>query len=295
MKLDNFRILMPSWLLVPIIMVWLSTSYLMGLTRKPVWETSANPKDAVLSATAVNQANIPEIERIHWENKGLVTLWFDDAWLSQFTTALPLLEDHSMVGALAVPTGMVGFDDYMSWNQIGLLQSKGWEIASHTVSHSCEPDELTEEFLDKELKQSLADLNTHGIRALHFVTPCGTNSDLIPKIAKNYYISLRTTVDGFNPLPVSNPYALKVQAVEWNTTPEQVAKWLEEARKKKYWLILMFHQIQNEELRFATTPARLAQMLDLIRGSDLKVVLPTQATQLIIDTEMQEATPEAKR
>jgi hypothetical protein len=46
----------------------------------------------------------------------------------------------------------------------------------------------------------------------------------------------------------------------------------------------MFHQVQNNESRFATTPQTLQKILTLVKESGLPVVLPSQATQLIVDT-----------
>lgn len=292
MKLENFRIFLASWLILPFVLVWLSTNYLIGLNRRPVWQMESNPKENQVLAQTTHIAE-NDIEKIHWKGEGMVTLWFDDAWTSQFTVAMPLLEEKHMVGALAVPTGMIGFDDYMSWNQVKLLEHKGWEITSHTIHHSCDENELTDEYIEQELKGAEDELNAHGIRALHFVTPCGTKSDKITEIAKKYYLSLRTTEDGFNELPVTNPYHLKVQAVEWNTSPEKVAGWVKEASEKHYWLILMFHQVQETESRFAVTPQNLSRILDTIQESGLKTVLPTQATQLILDQEISYASGEA--
>lgn len=283
MKLENFRIFLASWLILPLILVWMSTNYLVGLNRHPVWEVTDTPHENTEVLGKFTESGESDIQKIHWTGQGMVTLWFDDAWVSQFTVAYPMLEEKGMVGSLAVPTGMIGFDDYMSWNQIRLLQYKGWEINSHTIHHSCDPNELTPEYVEHELSGALEELNAHGIRALHFVTPCGLVSDLYTVDAKKYYLSLRTTIDGFNELPIINPYGLKVQAVEWKTTPEDIQRWVDEAKEKHYWLILMFHQIQKDESRFATTPQNLSKILDIIQNSGLQTVLPTQATQLIVD------------
>jgi peptidoglycan/xylan/chitin deacetylase (PgdA/CDA1 family) len=294
MKLYNTRLFMLSWIFIPLLLVWLSTGYIIGLSRKPVWSTNREVEN-VLASTSNVEPQV-EMEKLHYKNNGLVTFWFDDAWLSQFTVAYPILEENDMRAALAVPTGMVGYEDYMSWNQVKLLQNKGWEVTSHTVHHSCEANEITEAYITQELTQSLKELNAHGLVAQHFVTPCGLNAELVTKVAKDHYLSLRSTNDGLNELPIKNPYNLKVMAVDWKNTPEEVQGWIDQAKKENLWIILMFHQIQNEESRFASTPDKLKKIVQIVKDSGIQVALPTQAIQLVMDSPVttpttQESTP----
>ncbi|MCL4384247.1 polysaccharide deacetylase family protein [Patescibacteria group bacterium] len=278
--MNNNRIFFISWLVIPVVLVWLSTNYLIGLNRQTKWQTENNPKESqaqIQSATDVIDENIQPIK---WNGQGLVTIGFDDAWNSQFGVAYPILEARHLKATLAVPTGLVGDPDYMSWSQIRMLSHKGWEITSHTRNHSCNPTDMTDAYVSEELGGAKVDLKNHGIIANNFVSPCGVNTPNIINTAKEDYLSLRTSGDGYNDLPVTDPYGLKVQAVEWNTTPADVASWLATARNKKQWVIIVFHQIQNDQSKYATSIDKFTTMMDEVANSGLQVVLPTQALEL---------------
>lgn len=98
-----------------------------------------------------------------------VCLTFDDAYVSVYEKALPILERFGMPGTLFVPTAYVGRPEPMAWPGIdrwlggphegelacldveGLerLRERGWEIGAHTHTHPhltrIGPDELADE------------------------------------------------------------------------------------------------------------------------------------------------------
>lgn len=277
------KIFMFTWIILPILILMITTNYLIGISRNTMWQTTNNTVKT--SAVTLNNAvQLPENVPLHWHHSGLVTLWLDDAWLSQFMVAYPMVSEKKFTAAVAVPTAFVGYDDYMSWNQLKLLQYRGWEITSHTRNHTCDPNQITDAYLEEELSGSLSDLKSQGFQPLNFVSPCGTITPKMIELTKKYYISLRTTITGFNPLPVTDPYQLKVQEILVTTTPDEVQRWVDEAKTTNSWLILMFHQIGNGNEKFSTTPEHFEQFLNIIQQASLPVVTPTQAMQLIIDT-----------
>jgi peptidoglycan/xylan/chitin deacetylase (PgdA/CDA1 family) len=105
-----------------------------------------------------------------------VAVTFDDAFLSVFELAFPILSRFELTGTLFVPTLKIGGDgpmawrgiDHwlggpyeseltaMSWEQVGELASAGWEIGSHTRSHP-HLTQLDDEFLVDELRGSRED------------------------------------------------------------------------------------------------------------------------------------------
>jgi peptidoglycan/xylan/chitin deacetylase (PgdA/CDA1 family) len=267
-----------SWLIIPIIGIWVFTAYLMGSRQSPAWEIiPQTPQPQVLSA----HAPTPPVSLYTWAGTGLVTFWLDDAWLSQFQTGFLLLDQQSYAAALSVPTGVIGQPNYMSWAHVKYLQDAGWEITSHTRSHSCEPDRMTPEQLTNELLGSQQDLQTYGLRADHFVTPCGQNSDQVTQIAKKYYLSLRTTNGGLNPLPVPDPYDLMGYSLTPDTTLTQIEDWLQSAKNEHLWLIIIIHQVDYSQDQYSTSPVFLNQVIHTVKTSGLPVVLPSQALQLV--------------
>jgi peptidoglycan/xylan/chitin deacetylase (PgdA/CDA1 family) len=76
-------------------------------------------------------------------------LTFDDGYRSVVGQALPAMAAHGFTGTVFVTSGLVGltadqararhpdFDrDLLDWDEAGALLQAGWEIGSHTVSHT---------------------------------------------------------------------------------------------------------------------------------------------------------------
>lgn len=270
---------MLAWLVLPLLLFWFSIGYLVGQDQKPTWVTEKAPTAYNLSSSGETTAQ-PDFE---WQGSGLVTFWFDDAWLTQFTVAYPLLAKYQIPGALSVATQMVGLEKYMSWAQIKRLQAEGWEIVSHSHSHNCSPEMLTEAKIEDELLGSKKELEANGLLVESFVTPCGIEAPLLEASAQKYYLSLRTSGPGLNSLPISEPYRLKVRVLHPDTQLAEVVAWLEEARDQRAWLILVFHQVDLGGEEFSATPVLLKEIINKIQESGLPVVLPRQALKLSIN------------
>lgn len=77
---------------------------------------------------------------------------FDDAEPNVLHLALPVLAELGMPGTVFVPVDQVG-RRAMSWDDLQTLTEAGWEIGSHTLSHSplCGLDEAS---LEHELRGS---------------------------------------------------------------------------------------------------------------------------------------------
>jgi len=108
-----------------------------------------------------------------------VAITFDDAFLSVFERALPIIARFGWPATVFAPTDFIdsdrplswpGVDIWlggpheaelapMSWQQLGRLQELGWEIGSHTRSHPRLP-ELDDAGLDRELAGSRAELHS---------------------------------------------------------------------------------------------------------------------------------------
>ena len=61
-------------------------------------------------------------------------LTFDDGYKDAYTDALPTLIAHHYRAVFYIITGMIG-RDYMTWDQVRILEQSGMQIASHTVHH----------------------------------------------------------------------------------------------------------------------------------------------------------------
>jgi len=180
----------------------------------------------VFGAATVSAATTPQ-------NFPKISFTFDDGLESAISKAQPTLAQNGLVGTEYIITGCADqvtdntngsvvpcaanpSATYMSWAQIQQLQTDGWEIGSHSVTHpqmaladGTKDGSLTGGATQvvSELTQSKADLATHGITATDFAWPYGDYDNAALADAAKYYATTRgfADVDG-NSLaaPVAN-------------------------------------------------------------------------------------------
>lgn len=279
-----------TWIIIPVVALLAAANYLFGTLNKPVWDNAANlPAQAGLNGNVLGSQtdpviDLPPIEKINLPqttSKGVVSIWFDDGWTTQFSEGLPLMEKYGYKGALAVPTHLIGYPAYMDWNQVKSLQHQGWEIGAHTRTHTCDASKYDRSFMFEELLGSKQDLLSLGLRADNYISPCGVHTKEMIDFAKTIFFSLRTSDPGVNTLPLLNPYELKSYVLRNTTTSEDISKWIGQTKEKRAWLILTVHQIEPEaKNEFDITPQFLEEILQKIKESDLPVVLPIQLISL---------------
>jgi poly-beta-1,6-N-acetyl-D-glucosamine N-deacetylase len=119
--------------------------------------TSIAPEDFQLHMDylAENNFNILPLEQIlnSLQNREelpdyTVAITFDDAYLSVYTEAFPILREFNWPFSIFVTTGLVETNSslYANWNQIREMAEAGATIANHTVNHPY--------FLDREPGES---------------------------------------------------------------------------------------------------------------------------------------------
>ena len=226
----------------------------------------------------------PPIPQLMWKGTGLVTIWFDDAYVSQGSTeVVEAMDKNGFVGAISVATGSVCKVGIMSWAQLRRLQEKGWEITSHSVSHYCDISKYNAKTIPYELLQSKSELQARGLRATNFVIPCGYNEHVLPNVwhfAKQHYLSYRKAGEQINPLPLRDAYTLTSFSISYSTPDSDIRNWIHKAVKEKAWIILAFHQIDELKYNYHTDGDKFKKILGMIKTSGLHVVLPTQVLAL---------------
>lgn len=67
-----------------------------------------------------------------------VSITFDDAYISVYTTAMPMLREHGWPFTVFVNTEPVekGYGNFMNWQQLRELQANGGAVANHSHSHA---------------------------------------------------------------------------------------------------------------------------------------------------------------
>lgn len=148
-----------------------------------------------------------QIAPIYDFKKSIVSLTFDDGYLSQFKTALPLLKKRNLPATFYVITGNI---DSTTKSLILKNVSADYEIGSHSVTH---PDlskisiaEVYNELFDsKTYLKKYFGINT----GLTVSYPFGRYNSSITQVAKSMYMAARTTDLGYNSFYSLNRFALR--------------------------------------------------------------------------------------
>lgn len=209
-----------------------------------------------------------QISPIYDFKQGIVSLTFDDGYITQFTIGMPLLKERSIPATFYVVTGDI---DSITRSLLINNLSKEFEIGSHTVTH---PDlvKIGSTKATKELVDSQSFLQKYfGINAaLTFSYPWGHYNTSIKKITKNLYLAARSSSKGFNSFYAPDKYALIMQDFNEHTEVSKANSWIDHAIKNQTWLIEMIHGINNVGYS-PIDSAELAEHLDYIKKVEDKI------------------------
>lgn len=145
------------------------------------------------------------------EERGAITITFDDGWRTVYDNAVPVMEEFGLVGNIGVYTEVVGAPAYMTEAHLDELHAAGWSMPSHTVSHDSLPT-LTPGELDFELQASKAWLDARGYRGTNvLIAPYHEFEERERIAASTYYTAARgeaAFTDSLTTWRPDNPYRL---------------------------------------------------------------------------------------
>lgn len=166
---------------------------------------------------------------------------------------------------------------YVNPAQMLELQNSGHEIGGHTQTH-ISLSTVAPTTANNEIVGSRNDLFGMGITTLNTMAyPYGDYNISIEGMAQNSgYLAARSVDRGFN-TKSTNKYELKIQQMDRTTTMTDVQNWVNQAASNKTWLILMFHQEDdNLEHDLGVTPAFFQQVVNYTKTANVNVVTVTQ-------------------
>ncbi len=137
-----------------------------------------------------------------------IVLTFDDGYVDNYTTLLPLLEERGMKAVVFMVTNDIGRPGYLTWDQLRDMQGRGIELGSHTANHqpltTLDPQMKTD-----ELKLSKLLMEWNGLQTVFsFSYPNGAYDEALPGMLKeNEYLAAVTGEAGLNDMK-TDPYLL---------------------------------------------------------------------------------------
>ncbi len=152
-----------------------------------------------------------------WPQKA-VMLTFDDGHQSNYTLALPILQEFGFKAEFFITTGWIGTKFFLKPNQVAGLHQAGMAIGSHSVSHPYF-DDLSDEATWTELNQSrnvLSEIIGEDIKG--FSAPGGRLGPATLKMAAkcNYSFLYTSTPKAFSKKQL--PFTIPRFAVRQNTS-----------------------------------------------------------------------------
>ncbi len=276
----NLNLSLLSWILIPGLILYLTLGYLNAGTAGAADDNGIYLHRQLSEDALQYVVKKPVITDFKWNGQALVTFWLDDAWLSQYDTAWPILEKYGYTAAIAVPTTYADYGGYANWFQIRELQASGWEVTSHSLTHVCNYGQFFGDKLEDEFRQSKHDLITEGLRHEQYVSPCGVVTPEIRALAEKYYQSMRTADADTNLLPLKDKYAIKAVTIDSSTSVQTVERWLDRAEEEGSWVVLLFHQVDKSKDFYAVSPEKFEQIVKVVKQRRLTVVLPSQVINL---------------
>lgn len=143
-----------------------------------------------------------------------IVLTFDDGYRGIATIAAPIMSQFGYFGTAYVITDRIAESrktapTWLTWPQLRILEQRGWDIGSHTVSHT-EIPHMSEEAAMKTLRQSRFALERHlGHPVQWFCYPAGSvNQAAVDAVRKAGYVLATTTKEG-DTLSAQDPLQLE--------------------------------------------------------------------------------------
>ena len=202
-----------------------------------------------VGSTKPLKVNVARLDFIK-AKKGAVSIYFDDAYKSQYEHGFRIMQKYNLTGTIGVITTWAGVkDNAATWQDLRDMHNAGWIVCSHTHTHIRlrDVDDATRDF---ELKTSHEILKRQGFLfgARCYIAPFGSYNADVDKIARKYYAIVRSSTNSdrdkpLNEFPQSHPRR-QMYLSPYNTdTFETFKGWIDAAIAEKKELCLAFHQI----------------------------------------------------
>ena len=206
---------------------------------------------------------------------GKVMIQFDDCHETDYTKALPRLEDHDIPAATFVnpeyiERGTVAGDSRLSVEQCEALDAAGWTVANHTWSHERLPD-LDRSGQREEILEGKHWLEDHGFEegARYFAYPFGDHdATSVELVADHQDLSFH---GGY---PASGHTANTELAPRiGEPSSEEITDILDTTAEHGGITSIFYHRLEDEE-QLADFTAMLDHLVPMLDNGDLEIVLP---------------------
>ena len=184
-------------------------------------------------------------QRETWTQRATITLAFDDAYANTYNVAFPILKQHNIRATAFVVTSLIGtLPDRLTLENLMVMQSAGWEIGSHSVTHR-RLTQLTTDQIIYEMKSSRDWLLSHHLYVRSFAFPYGVENPAIRQLSMQFYDVSRSTASfyvSYDNMPADRC----ILGVGAPADPADTFKYIDNAIASKSWLVLYLHGVSPD-------------------------------------------------
>ncbi len=138
-----------------------------------------------------------------------VLLTFDDGYVDNHSTVMPLLSKLGFPATLFMSPGVMDDKRFINWDQAADLRDNGWDIHPHGMTHPY-LTKLTAEEQAYEITEARKQIEEKlGVTADVFCYPYGQYNNATLKILKDNGFRYAFTIDQGKTTPKQHPYKLK--------------------------------------------------------------------------------------
>jgi peptidoglycan/xylan/chitin deacetylase (PgdA/CDA1 family) len=202
-------------------------------------------------------------------NQSFVSFTFDDGYASTYAVAYPILDSYAYTGTIYTPTDFIDTDGYVTMFQLHDLETNGWEIGSHGVSHA-DFTKLSQGEAAFEILQSKYILAANGFSVNSLSTPYGESIAPFIDIVEPNYLAVRNAKDRawiLNDIPTTDRYDIEATVITADTPVEEVERAILAAKNNNKWLVLVFHDL-NGDGKYSYPADKFEEIVQFTRDND---------------------------
>lgn len=210
----------------------------------------------------------------------VVSLTFDDTFADNYQVGA-LAEARGMRATFYVNSGRFGTSGYMTLNQLLDLQTRGHEIAGHTITHA-RLGAIAPEDARRQVCNDRVQMLDAGFRVTSFAYPFSSQNSTVHQIVDDCGYNSARLVGGLvvpgscngcpyaNPIPPPQPMQVRANdSVDNTTTLDRMKLYVTQAEQNGGgWVPMVFHHVCDGCDELAVSPAVLAQFLDWLAARE---------------------------
>ncbi len=200
-------------------------------------------------------------------NESCLSLTFDDKLLNHYEVVYPLLKERNFSATFFVIANLTEFEGrpLMKDEQLIELQNNGFEIGSHSMTHPLFSN-LSLQNIGEQLEKSKISLEEINLTITSFAIPYRDYNNEILKQTNIYYEIVRDNYN-FN----FGGFISNANSVHSVVDIGEVCSKIRIAKEKNYWLILIFHAVEDNPRYWDISAKNFKKVLDCADETGISV------------------------